>query len=56
MAATHNNLRAATAALSAMATILLAVILLAFRPIPAFAEGGASARDRRGQCRTKGHS
>lgn len=40
MAATHNNLRAATAALSAMATILLAVILLAFRPIPAFAEGG----------------
>lgn len=38
MAATHNNLRAATAALSAMATILLAVILLALRPIPAFAE------------------
>lgn len=36
--ATHNNLRAATAALSVMATILLAVILLALRPIPAFAE------------------
>ena len=38
MAATHNNLRAATAALSAMAIILLAVTLLALRPIPAFAE------------------
>lgn len=38
MMATHNNLRAATAALSVMATILLAVILLALRPIPAFAE------------------
>ena len=39
MTATHNNLRAATAALSAAAIILLAVILLAIRPIPAFAEG-----------------
>ena len=39
MTATRNNLRAATAALSGAATILLAVILLAIRPIPAFAEG-----------------
>lgn len=38
MTATHNNLRAATAALSAAAIILLAVILLVVRPIPAFAE------------------
>ena len=39
MTATRNNLRAATAALSGAAIVLLAVILLALRPIPAFAEG-----------------
>lgn len=38
MMAMRNNLRAATAALSVAATILLAVVLLALRPIPAFAE------------------
>ena len=39
MTATRNNLRAATAALSGAAIVLLAAILLAIRPIPAFAEG-----------------
>lgn len=39
MMATRNNLRAATAALSGAAIILLAAILLAIRPVPAFAEG-----------------
>ena len=38
MAATHNNLRAATAALSAIAIILLAAILLTLRPSLASAD------------------
>ena len=39
MTATRNNLRAATAAFSGAAIILLAAVLLAIRPVPAFAEG-----------------
>ena len=39
MMATRNNLRAATAALSGAAIILLAAILLTIRPVLAFAEG-----------------
>lgn len=42
MTATCNNLRAATATLSGAAIILLAVILLAIRPVSAFAEGDQS--------------
>ena len=45
MTATRNNLRAATAALSGAAIILLAAILLAIRPVPAFAEGGQVVLD-----------
>ena len=45
MMATRNNLRVATAALSGAAIILLAAILLAIRPVPAFAEGGQVVLD-----------